>query len=297
MKNSYKINVSAIFAARRRVRAKVIARQPAQAGLREFILITMLAFAACVAFAPRADAQVFGSQPYVAPPDPAVEELRRRVDALEADLKRAVSLAESLGAELADARRIADEANAGRRTAEGEIKALKDRVEVIEEKAADAQPQQQSSADGVVAGPAAAPAAPAFDTASLPKEEPALFEQGYNLLLTDGNFPGAQSAFQVYLTSYPKGPKAADAQYYLGESFLYQDNYAEAASAYGKLIKDFANAEQAPTGLVKLARSLRLMGQTDQACRTLALMPTRFPKASAVAKQLAAQERQYAKCS
>jgi TolA-binding protein len=48
---------------------------------------------------------------------------------------------------------------------------------------------------------------------------------------------------------------------------------------------------------VKLARSLRLLGNTAQACRTLSLMSSNFPKAPALAKQLADQERQQAKCA
>jgi len=42
---------------------------------------------------------------------------------------------------------------------------------------------------------------------------------------------------------------------------------------------------------------MRLMDKTPEACRTLNLMDKQFPKASAIAKQMAAQERQYAKCA
>ncbi|MCF8507444.1 MAG: hypothetical protein K9G83_01805, partial [Hyphomonadaceae bacterium] len=49
-----------------------------------------------VGLAPRADAQVFSSTPYVGGPDPAVEQLRLRLEALEGDLRKAVSQAESL---------------------------------------------------------------------------------------------------------------------------------------------------------------------------------------------------------
>lgn len=133
--------------------------------------------------------------------------------------------------------------------------------------------------------------------ASLPTDEAALFEQAKALLQNEGNFPGAQAAFGVFLTKFPKSKQAGDAQYYLGKSLLYQDNFADAAAAYGKLIKDYPQSANAPTGLVKLARSLRLMGNAPQACRTLSLMSQNFPKASAIAKQLADQERQQAKCS
>ncbi len=252
--------------------------------------------------APRANAQVFSSQPYVAAPDPAVEQLRTRVEALEADLKRATDKAESLGAALGDARRVADEANAGRRAGEADLQALSARVQALEDHLIDAgivsQTASAPAANGAVsltpAGPAVAAQA---DAIALPEDETALFDQAKGLLLNDGNFPGAQAAFGAFLTKFPKSKQAGDAQYYLGESLLYQDNFTDAVTAYGKLIKDYPQSSNAPTGLVKLARSLRLLGNNTQACRTLSLMSSNFPKASAVAKQLASQERQQAKCA
>lgn len=262
---------------------------------------------AVFALAPRAHAQVFSSQPYVAAPDPAVEQLRLRLEALEGDLRKAVDQSETLGAQLADARRIAEQADAGRRRAEAEIEVLKDRVETLEEMVGglprdDAglvvRPAPGAAPQGLAAAPAppAPPAAPAIETASLPQDEEGLFTESHSLLI-GGNFVGAEQAFGVYLTKFPKGKKAADAQYYLGESLLYQDNYPDAAAAYGKLIKDHPSSSNAPTGLVKLARAMRLMEKKTEACRTLDLMSKQFPKAPAVAKQMAAQERQYAKCS
>jgi tol-pal system protein YbgF len=265
---------------------------------------------ACVAaaftlagLAPRADAQVFSSTPYVAGPDPAVEQLRLRLEALEGDLRKAVSQAESLGAQLGDARRVADQADAGRRRAEAELQLLKDRVETLEEIVnGEAQPGRSTSGSLRAPGAAspnqlaAAPAPAAIDTAALPQDEEGLFTESHAMLI-GGNFPGAEEAFGLLLTRYPKGKKASDAQYYLGESLLYQDNYPEAAAAYGKLIKEYPTSANAPTGLVKLARAMRLMDKTTEACRTLDLMSKQFPKASAVAKQMAAQERQYAKCA
>ena len=263
---------------------------------------------AMLALAPRAHAQVFSSTPYVAAPDPAVEQLRMRLEALEGDLRKAVDQAETLGAQLSDARRIAEAADAGRRRAEADIELLKDRVETLEEEvqgvprpkndagltSAPARPAQRTSA-AEVATPTP-PSAPALDTAALPQDEEGLFNESHALLI-GGNFAGAETAFAGFLAKYPKSKNAADAQYYLGESLLYQDDYPSAAGAYGKLIKDYPASGNAPTGLVKLARSMRLMDKRTEACRTLDLMGKQFPKASAVAKQMAAQERQYAKCT
>jgi tol-pal system protein YbgF len=268
--------------------------------------IASLAAALAVAMlAPAASAQVFSSTPYVAAPDPAVEQLRLRLEALEGDLRKAIDQTENLGAQLSDARRVADQADAGRRRAEAELQLLRDRVETLEEIVnGQARPAGGTTTGNLTRGEsvpnqlAAAPAPPpaAIDTATLPQDEEGLFNESHAMLI-GGNFPGAEEAFGVLLQKYPKGKKAADAQYYLGEALLYQDNYADAAVAYGKLIKDHPTSSNAPTGLVKLARAMRLMDKGKEACRTLDLMSKQFPKASAVAKQMAAQERQYAKCA
>lgn len=283
----------------RRPRAIAAAKPAYRLVFSPYFLLTLSALAAYFLLAPRADAQVFSSQPYVAAPDPAVEQLRIRIETLEADLKRATDKAESLGAALGDARRVADDADAGRKRAETALNALTARVEALEDRLTDAGlTSADANASGAVsltpAGPAVAAQA---DAIALPEDEAAMFEQAKGMLLNDGNFPGAQAAFSTFLTKFPKSKQAGDAQYYLGESLLYQDNFTDAAAAYGKLIKDYPQSSNAPTGLVKLARSLRLLGNNTQACRTLSLMSSNFPKASAVAKQLASQERQQAKCS
>ncbi len=302
MKRSQPLLIQALLRQARQRRPRAIAASKSRgeylANFTTITLISLALLAVCLLLAPRANAQVFSSQPYVAAPDPAVEQLRERVEALEADLKTATAKAEALGAALADARRVADEADAGRRRAETGLQQLMDRVEALEDRLTDAAAGQDANAAGAIAltpgGPAAAPA---FDVASLPADETALFDQAKALLTEAGDFPAAHSAFEVFLTKFPKSKSAGDAQYYLGESLLYQDNFADAATAYGKLIKDFPQSTHAPTGLVKLARSLRLMGNTGQACRTLSLMSSNFPKAPALAKQLADQERQQAKCA
>ena len=269
------------------------------------VLTGFALLAAAIAVAPRAHGQVFSSQPYTAAPDPAVEQLRSRIEQLETDLRKATDRAEVLGAQLSDARRIAEEANTGRKKAETDLEALRTRVEALEDRATDA------AAGGAVLSPTSAPAIRAaeatvdltagaqgarVDIAALPQDEEGFFNSAHALLL-GGDFPGAQQAFTGFLGKYPKGSKTADAQYYLGESLLYQDNFTDAAGAYARLIKDYPTSSNAATGMVKLARAMRGMGKPADSCKTLDMMSKQFPKASAVAKQMAAQERQYAKCS
>jgi tol-pal system protein YbgF len=296
----------------RNSRARAVA-SAADGHVRAVLMAALTGFAlltAAVVVAPLAHGQVFNSQPYTAAPDPAVEQLRQRIEQLESDLRKATDRTEVLGAQLSDARRTADEANEGRKKLEADLAALLIRVETLE----DAAGGPVSAGGGSAAAPTSlqtarsvdltgstnnaspAPAAAAVDLAAFPQDEEGFFNSAHALLL-GGDFPASQEAFTSYLAKYPKGAKAADAQYYLGESLLYQDNFADASGAYAKLIKSYPNSPNAATGMVKLARAMRGMGKTSDSCKTLDVMAKQFPKASAVAKQMAAQERQYAKCS
>lgn len=291
---------------RRNIKARAIAVPVRETRLLWVALAGFAFLAAAFAMTPRAHAQVFNSQPYTAAPDPAVEQLRQRVEQLENDLRKATDRAEVLGAQLSDARRVADEANARGKKLETDNATLLHRIENLEDASGGAVSAgggsaslplpSQSAGLSTNASPAPAPAAPAVDLAALPQDEEGFFNSAHAMLL-GGDFPASQQAFTSYLAKFPKGAKAADAQYYLGESLLYQDNFADATSAYAKLIKSYPNSPNAATGMVKLARAMRGMGKNADSCKTLDMMSKQFPKASAVAKQMAAQERQYAKCS
>lgn len=274
------------------------ARDAALALLAGFAFLATAVFA----LAPPASGQVLSSTPYVSPPDPAVEQLRNRIEGLESDLKRATDRSEKLAYDLSQARKIAEEANAGRQKAEADIAALALRVEALEgggRSAGGAGPSASDARAETSGNPAgsAANQAPAtrVDISQLPQDEEGLLKEARNLLL-DGNYPSAQEGFTAFLAKYGKGPNAHEAQYLLGESYLYQDNYREAADAYGKLLSSYPKSSNGPNALVKLARSLRLLNKKADACKALALMPQQFPKASDAAKQLASTERQRSNC-
>jgi len=262
------------------------------------VLAGLAFLAAAFALAPSASGQVFSSTPYVGPPDPAVEQLRNRIEGLESDLKRATDRSEKLAYDLSQARKIAEEANAGRQKADADIAALTARVEALEAGGrgdSAAGPAVSNARSEVAGGSAAGQSLSRVDISQLPQDEEGLLKEARNLLL-DGNYPSAQEGFTAFLAKYGKGSNAHEAQYLLGESLLYQDNYREAADAYGKLLSSYPKSPNGPNALVKLARSLRLLNKKGDACKALELMPKQFPKASDAAKQLASTERQRSNC-
>ena len=75
-----------------------------------------------------------------------------------------------------------------------------------------------------------------------------------------------------------------------------QDEYEASGAAYTQMIRQYPDDPRAPDALVKLARAMRLLGETERACTALNALPQRYPNASGVTVNLAAVERTRAGC-
>lgn len=130
---------------------------------------------------------------------------------------------------------------------------------------------------------------------ALPGEAGPLFAEAKARLL-QFDYAGAESAFRLFLTSFGDDAQAGEAQYWLGEALYQQQAYAEAGQAYTTMIREYPDDARAPEALAKLARSMRLVGDTERACSMLDLLPTRYPDASGVTRNLANGERVRSGC-
>ncbi len=130
---------------------------------------------------------------------------------------------------------------------------------------------------------------------SLPGESGPLFADAKARLLRF-DYAGAERSFKAFLTSFGDDPQAGEAQYWLGEVLYQQKSYAESGQAYQTMIQQFPSDVRAPDALVKLGRSLRLVGELEKACAVLGTLPTRYPEASPVTRNLANVERSRSDC-
>ena len=130
---------------------------------------------------------------------------------------------------------------------------------------------------------------------ALPGEAGPLFAEAKSRLL-QFDYGGAETAFRAFLSAFGDDPQAGEAQYWLAEVLYQQEAYAESGAAYTDMIRSYPDDPRAPEALAKLARSMRLVGDTDQACNALDILPQRYPNASGVTKNLAAGERVRAGC-
>ena len=132
--------------------------------------------------------------------------------------------------------------------------------------------------------------------AALPGDDAhSLNEKGHGAL-TQNDYAGAEVAFRQLIESYPKDPLAADAQYWIGESFYRRGQYKAAADAFLKGYKKYKSGDKAPETLLKLGMSLAALGQKDAACSTFGELKTKFPKAPETVRDEVKAEQKKVRC-
>ena len=147
---------------------------------------------------------------------------------------------------------------------------------------------RRAAATGVLGGTPGATPAPAID--------PATIYDDARARLLDGDFDGAQSGFETFVTDHGDDPRAGEAWYWLGETFFVRNNFAESADAYIASLRAQPTGVRAPDALVRLAASLHGLDRTREACDTLAQFNRQFPNASAASRDRAARESVRAGC-
>jgi len=123
-----------------------------------------------------------------------------------------------------------------------------------------------------------------------PKE---LYETAYGYLLQQ-DYGSAEASFEEFLRLHPSDRLAADAQYWLGESFYVQRRYKPAGQAFLKVIQNHQASAKVPNSLLKLAMTLEQLGQKD--CALFNELETRHPNAAADVKNRARVVRQRVGC-
>jgi len=236
--------------------------------------------------------------------DPAAERLMARVDTLETSIRTLLGEVERLSyeRELADA-----EVNA----LESDIRILQDistrmkiHLDAVDLVAAQSAPTVDDTYVGgsatleQIQGP---PTRRTEDFVLPPVDENAANDAAQlgavgMTRLAEGDYAGAEDAFVQYLQFYSDANDAGEINYWLGESHFVRGQYNAAAEAYVASIKHTGNRVKAPDALVKLAASLREMGQGSEACLALSSFDAQFPDASQDARDKATREASKTGC-
>ncbi|MEO5902633.1 MAG: tol-pal system protein YbgF [Gemmatimonadaceae bacterium] len=103
-----------------------------------------------------------------------------------------------------------------------------------------------------------------------------LFQIGKDQLTRGGN-RAARGAFADLLQRFPDSELAADAQFYIAESFAAEGSAASADTAYATLVAKYAESPRAPTALYKRGALAQAAGRTTAARRIYNDLIRRYP--------------------
>lgn len=105
----------------------------------------------------------------------------------------------------------------------------------------------------------------------------------YNQAFTDlvqGNLDQAIQEFTAYLNSFPTGPKAAAAQYSIGEAYYNQNKWPQAIAAFTRVINDYSGEDKVASALFKRAKAELMLQERENAIADFKDLIQRFPAAS-----------------
>ncbi|HEY0832712.1 MAG TPA: tetratricopeptide repeat protein [Azospirillum sp.] len=87
--------------------------------------------------------------------------------------------------------------------------------------------------------------------------------------LAKSDYPAAEAAFRDFLAKHGTHALAGDAQYWLGEIFLEQRDYRQAAATFADAIKTYPDSLKVVDSKYKLGVSLARLDSKQEACKAL----------------------------
>lgn len=121
----------------------------------------------------------------------------------------------------------------------------------------------------------------------------------YEQALTDlknNKLSDSEKKFSQFLTSYPKDALAGNAQYWLGEVYYKQKNYAKAAVAFKEGYSNYPEGTKGPDCLLKLGLSMKALDKREEACTAFVNLPALFAKANSEISTRAKKEAEELGC-
>ena len=122
------------------------------------------------------------------------------------------------------------------------------------------------------------------------------YEYALSLLMITAKYHTAEQAFRSFLEQNVDHPLAANAQYWLGETYYVRKNYAEAAAAFIEGYTRYPEGSKSADNLLKLGMSLAALENKDDACASLGEFDMRFPDVDPRLRRQADQQKEKLSC-
>ena len=122
-----------------------------------------------------------------------------------------------------------------------------------------------------------------------------LYEKALNDL-KNNKYNDAEVKFNQFLHTFPRDDLAGNAQYWLGEVYYKQQNFAKAAVAFRDGYSKFPEGTKGADCLLKLGLSMKALDKKADACVALTNLPTVFPNANPDILNRAKKEAEALEC-
>jgi tol-pal system protein YbgF len=99
-----------------------------------------------------------------------------------------------------------------------------------------------------------------------------------------GNYQAAVTAFQSFVTQFPKSPLAHRAQYWIGDSYYNLRDFKNAISNQQKLMTTYPESASVPDALLNMASAYIELGDNAAAKKTMDNLVARYPGTDAAEK-------------
>jgi tol-pal system protein YbgF len=114
-------------------------------------------------------------------------------------------------------------------------------------------------------------------SAELQQTPEALYQQGLDAM--KAGEPGkARELFSKFLDQYPKHKLAANAHYWLGETYYSQKNFEQAILEFQEVIKNFPEKDKVPAAMLKQGMAFKEMGDSKSSLYIYKKLTEEFPK-------------------
>ncbi|HEY6507687.1 MAG TPA: tetratricopeptide repeat protein [Vicinamibacterales bacterium] len=92
-----------------------------------------------------------------------------------------------------------------------------------------------------------------------------------------GAYTLALSGFEAVLRTFPRTESAAEAQFYIGETYSQQKRWLDAVGAYTLVVQNFPTSSNVPEAYFRRGRAYEDLGQTDAARASWELVVKTYP--------------------
>jgi tol-pal system protein YbgF len=104
-----------------------------------------------------------------------------------------------------------------------------------------------------------------------------IYQQAYEAM-KGGDVVHARELFTKFLELDPQHKLAANAHYWLGETYYTEKNFEQAVLEFQEVIKNFPDKEKVPAAMLKQGMAFKEMGDTKSATYIYKKLVDEFPK-------------------